>query len=290
VWRETRLPAALRRDAVSVLHSPVAAIPLLTRVPRLATVHELPWLAHPGIEGRAREAVHRVRIRAAVRAAARVVVPSRTVARDLVVLCPRAEGRIVVLPFGIEPRFRTLDRGAWERRLRRRLGIPDGPVLLFVGKARRRKNLPALIDALPRLPGPVSLVLAGVSPHELPRIPGVVTPGFVSDEDLVGLYNLATALVYPSLSEGFGFPPLEAMACGIPVVATTAGAVPEVLEDAALLVDPTSPDSLRSAIERVLLDHDLRRRLSERGRRHSARFCWRKTAERALGLMASVAA
>jgi glycosyltransferase involved in cell wall biosynthesis len=294
IWRETALVRALARDGVSLLHSPVAAIPLLTRVPRSATVHEMPWLRHPGIEGRFREARFRLRIRAAARAAALLVAPSETVARDLLSFCPAAEGKTAILPFGVEEFFRPLAGEGWREETRRRMALPAGPMVLFVGRARRKKNLPVLVDAVTRLrramcPAP-SLVLAGVTRRDVPPGPGVWPLGFVSDGDLVRLYNLASVLAYPSLSEGFGFPPLEAMACGTPVVATSAGAVPEVAGDAALLVDPGSPADLAAAIRSAIEDAPLRDRLTERGSTRVRSYRWPAVGELAARLLDAVAA
>lgn len=294
VWRESTLAPALKRDGVAVLHSPVAAIPMLTGMPRTATVHEMPWLRHPGIEGFFRETRYRARIRMAARTAVRLFVPSLTVARDLVQLCPAAETKITVLPFGVEEIFRPLERGAWRAEARRRLALPDGPVVLFVGKARRKKNLPVLVRAMERLrrtvsPAP-SLVLAGVHAGEVPAGPGVRPLGFVSDRELVELYNLASVLAYPSLSEGFGFPPLEAMACGTPVVAANAGAVPEVVRDAALLIDPASPAALAEALRLAIQDERVRASLSVKGRERAGAFRWTGIADRALALLGTVAA
>jgi glycosyltransferase involved in cell wall biosynthesis len=294
VWRETTLAPALRRDGVTVLHSPVAAIPYLTRVPVTATIHEMPWLRHPGIEGRVREARYRFRIRAAVRAAVRLFVPSLTVARDLLELCPAAESRVSVLPFGVERIFRPLPAGEWREEVRHRFELPDGPVVLFVGKARRKKNLPVLVSAIRRLrermrPMP-GLALAGVDAGEVPREAGVHALGFVPDDDLVRLYNAASVLAYPSLSEGFGFPPLEAMACDTPVVAANAGAVPEVVRDAALLVDPRSPAALAEALRSAIEDERVRAGLRSRGRARALEFSWSGVGARALDLLGAVSA
>ena len=296
VWRDTALCQALRRDAVRVLLSPVAAIPLLTSVARTATIHEMPWLRHPGIEGAFRESRYRLRIRAASRVADRLFVPSLTVARDLISLCPAAEEKISVLPFGVEEIFQPLAEGAWREEARLRLGLPPGPVVLFVGKARRKKNLPVLVRAVEQMrrrmdPKPV-LVLAGVHPGEVEPRPGVVPHplGFVPDLDLVRLYNLASVLAYPSLSEGFGFPPLEAMACGTPVVAARAGAVPEVVRDAALLVDPASPAALAEALRSAIEDVSVRADLTLRGRERVDAFRWAAVGIEALRLLTAVAA
>jgi glycosyltransferase involved in cell wall biosynthesis len=294
LWRELALPPAIRRDGIGVLHSPVAAIPLLTRVPRIATVHEMPWLRHPGIEGHGREAIYRARIKVAARVAHRLFVPSGTVAEDLLSLAPAAAGKVDVLPFGVEEMFKPMPGTDWRGETRRRLSLPEGPVVLFVGKARRRKNLPVLVKAMAMLrerlcPAP-ALVLAGVDFGDLPRHPGILPLGYVSDADLVCLYNLASVLAYPSLSEGFGFPPLEAMACGTPVVAGRAGALPEVSGGAALLVDPASADDLADAIASAIEDQALRRILCDRGHALARTHQWPDVAERARGLLGSAAA
>ncbi|MEN8150296.1 MAG: glycosyltransferase, partial [Planctomycetota bacterium] len=160
--------------------------------------------------------------------------------------------------------------------------------------ARRKKNLPVLVRAVARLrermdPAPV-LVLAGVSPDEVKPGPGVRPLGFVPDRDLVRLYNLAAVLAYPSLSEGFGFPPLEAMACGTPVVAARAGAVPEVVRDAALLVDPASPAALAEALRSAIEDEAVRNDLTLRGHERVGDFRWTGVASEAIRLLGSVAA
>ena len=105
LWRETRLAPALRQDGVDLLHSPVAAIPLRTQVPRVATVHEVPWIRHPGVEGRGREIAHRLRVRAAASVAAAIVVPSESTQADLAAQHPGCAARIRVVPHGVDPLF-----------------------------------------------------------------------------------------------------------------------------------------------------------------------------------------
>jgi glycosyltransferase involved in cell wall biosynthesis len=235
-----------------------------------------------------------MRIRIAARTALRLFVPSETVARDLLEIAPAAAGKVDVLPFGVAEIFRPMPDDSWRVQMRRRLALPADPVVLFVGKARRRKNLPVLLEAVRMLrdrmrPAP-ALVLAGVDAAEVPASPGVVALGYVPDRELVHLYNLARVLAYPSISEGFGFPPLEAMACGTPVVAGRAGALPEVSGNAALLVDPASPAELADALCRAIEDHALRRDLRDRGHLLVRDYQWSGVAERALGLLATVAA
>ena len=112
--------------------------------------------------------------------------------------------------------------------------------------------------------------------------------GYVPDHDLAAILSLATTLAYPSLYEGFGLPPLEAMACGTPVVAGNRGAIPEVCGDAALLVDPTDEAELAAALAAVLSDEDLRRELARRGLERASGFSWSYSAERTLAVYAEV--
>jgi glycosyltransferase involved in cell wall biosynthesis len=173
---------------------------------------------------------------------------------------------------------------------RRELGLPGG-YLLYVGTLEPRKNLPLLLDAWEAMrddeQGAPPLVLAGgygwrsrglMDRLQALRGEGVVLLGRVDQERLVRLLQAATCFVYPSLYEGFGLPPAEALACGVPVVATHGGSLPEVLGDAALLVDPHEPAELAAAIGRALREPGLAAELSARGPRQAARFSWAASA------------
>jgi glycosyltransferase involved in cell wall biosynthesis len=281
VWRELRLGPALKQDGVDLLHSPVAAIPLRTGVPRVATVHEIPWLRHPGIEGPGREIAHRLRVRAAAAFAATVVVPSESTRRDLLAIHPATEEKVRVVPHGVDPRFRPGAPGDDAPALER-AGLAGKPYFLAPGAGRPRKGPDTLLEAYAayRAAGG-ERILAVTGPGKPPAgpPPGVRWLGWVDDAVLVSLYRRADALVYHSFNEGFGLPPLEAMALGVPVVAASAGSVPEVTGDAALLVPPGDAAALAAALKSASEDHGLRARLAKAGPVRAAGFTWERAAE-----------
>lgn len=208
--------------------------------------------------------------------------------------CRVSSERIVVIPEGVEPAFRPLPREAAEE-LRRRYALPDAPLLLHVGHTQPRKNLEGLLHALAivrrRNSHAVLLQVGGVPTarqrtlvESLGLRDAVHFLGPVPESDLIAFYNLADVFVFPSLYEGFGFPPLEAMACGTPVVASRAASLPEVVGDAGLLVDPRDPEALAAAVHRVLQDRELAEGLRRRGLARARQFTWERTARETLAV------
>jgi alpha-1,3-rhamnosyl/mannosyltransferase len=286
VWRELRLAPALRQDGVDLLHSPVAAIPLRTGVPRVATVHEIPWIRHPGIEGPGREIAHRLRVRAAAAFAAAVVVPSESTRRDLLSIHPAAEEKVRVVPHGVDPLFRPGAAGDDGAALGH-VGLEGKAYFLAVGAGRPRKGTDTLLEAYAAYrEGGGERLLAVTGPGKPPAGPpaGVRWLGWVDDALLLPLYRRCDALVYHTLNEGFGLPPLEAMALGVPVVAASAGSVPEVVGEAALLVPPGDAPALAAALRRASEDGALRARLAKEGPARAAGFTWERAAEDVEGI------
>lgn len=191
--------------------------------------------------------------------------------------------------------FQPTDDPSELEKLRRRLGL-EGPFLLYLGGYDYRKNVEVLVEAMARLRDTdAHLVLAGgVKSHQRNGLErraeafGVADRveilGYIDDEDLAGLYQLATAFVYPSIAEGFGLQLVEAMATGCPVVASDESCLPEVVGDAGLLVDPSDAADVGEAMRRVVEDDQLREQLSERGRRRARRFSWRRCARETLAV------
>jgi glycosyltransferase involved in cell wall biosynthesis len=210
---------------------------------------------------------------------------SHSTARDVETFLGVPHDRLRVVPLGVAPVFRPQSAEVVAE-LRRRLELPDR-FCLFVSTIEPRKNLPVLLDAWSHLEHRVPLVVVGSTgwrareiEAKLDRARGDVQRlGTVARRDLPALYSAADCLCHPSWYEGFGLPPLEAMACGTPVVVSDRSSLPEVVGDAGLLVDPADPDAWTAALERVLGDRELRNDLRRRGRARAASFTWTRTAK-----------
>jgi glycosyltransferase involved in cell wall biosynthesis len=292
LWRESRLVEGLREHGADVLWSPVAALPVRGDVPRVATVHEAPWLVRPGMEGLIREQAHKIRLRIAVEVASRIVCPSRSAAAQVAQMYPAVKSRLRVVPYGVPSAFFAPPDECAAAGLRLRAGV-EGPYLLHVGGTRERKNVPLLLRAYARYllqGGRAALVLAGPGepPERTPR--GVRHAGYVSDETLVALYDGAEAVVVSSDSEGFGIPVIEAMARGVPVVATSAGGVPEAAGGAAVLVPPGDDEAFAAALRELEGDAARRAELVERGRVRAASCRFADSAARLYEVLAEAAA
>ncbi|HEY7809897.1 MAG TPA: glycosyltransferase family 1 protein [Allosphingosinicella sp.] len=309
VTGESRLPAALWREVVMgplaaklgarLLHSGITAVPMLpSRTARIATVHELTWL-HAEDPSRALS-VHKLRVAAAAAFADRIIVNSEHTRNDVLSAYPRAQGKVRVVYPGIDPAFRPVTLAPPEAaELRQRFGIPPGPFFIFVGRIEPKKNIDGMLDALAAdLPGKPSLVLIGKMMFDQQRFDSmvaerglggrVIRPGFVPDADLVALLSSADALLYVSQMEGFGFPPLEAMACGTPAIVSDRGAIPEVTGGAAVIVSPDDTPALAAAMHRMLTEPGYRAQLAERGRARAASFSYEAGAKALLEVYAEL--
>lgn len=270
-------------------------IPPPTRSRRLVvTVHDLAYRRFPET---APQATRKWlgRMDRTLRQAAEIIAVSEATKRDLVELDRVDPSRVSVIHHGVDhERYRPPPPEEVDR-VRRIFGL-DGPYVVFVGGIEPRKNLPALARAFATLGGDLRLVVAGSwvpwNPEgrsDLSRTLGglpaqvrarIAFTGYVSERDKVGLLGGAEALVFPSLYEGFGFPVVEAMACGTPVLTSIGSSLPEIAGDAALLVDPRDEEAIAEGIRRLVEDGDLRSRLRERGLVRAQDFRWEETARR----------
>ena len=262
-------------------------------VPRVVvTMHDTLALAHPGLvfpSWRGRVA-WTIKEHAAARWADRIVTVSDAARRDLIAWFGLAEDRVRVVTEGPSEAFRPIPAGPESDAVLTRYQIdPARRFLLYVGGLSPHKNLPRLIEAFARAADHATdLVLVGdmgdVFHTHVPELYAAVNrshipdrvkfTGFVPDADLAHLYGRAYALVQPSLMEGFGLPPVEAMACGTPVLASRAGSLPEVIGDAGTFFDPRDVDSIADTIRSFLGDADGRARLASRALERARRFTW----------------
>ncbi|HYJ46045.1 MAG TPA: glycosyltransferase family 1 protein, partial [Pyrinomonadaceae bacterium] len=286
------LAAELRRRPVDLLHVQYTAPPLAP-CPVVATIHDLSFEHLPETFKRRSRVQLRLTVRRTARQAARIIVPSEHTRRDILETYRVGPERVSVTPLAAPAHFAPVEDEREIERVRRLYGI-EGDYVLAVGSIQPRKNLTRLVHAYsllrrarPQVKLP-HLVLVGkrawlygdtlraIKEHGIEAL--TVLTGYVSEEHLPALYSGALCFIYPSYFEGFGLPPLEAMQCGVPVIAGDRTSLPEVVGPAGLLVDPFDPEALASGLARMIDDAGLRARLRARGIERARRFSWHETA------------
>ena len=282
----------LMRLGLDVLHSPDFIPPHRPSCKSVITVHDLAFLLYPHFLTK-ESARYYGHIDQAVRWTDHIIAVSNSTKRDTIQHLGVPEDKITVVYEAASPIFRPLDKGEAQEQVRNRHGV-EGPFLLFVSTIEPRKNVPTLLRALWQLlecyKEDVRLVLAGgkgwlfedafALVEELNLDDRVHFVGRVSSEDLLYLYNAAELLAHPAFYEGFGLPPLEAMACGTAVVSSTSSSLPEVVGQAGLLVDPTDTEAFTAAMEQVLSDKNVREQMQAAGLEQARSFSWQRTAQR----------
>jgi glycosyltransferase involved in cell wall biosynthesis len=273
VWEQAVLPAQAAR--CRLLYCPANLAPVASRR-TVVVIHDAAALRYPDAYSSAYVAYQRIMLPLLARRARRVVTVSEFSKVELVEVLGARPERITVIPGGVEERFGCDADPTGVRKLY----ALERPYVLVVGTISARKNLGVLEPAARALAERgVELVVAGSDRRYLRAAPVRLRRlGYVADRDLPGLYAGARALAMPSLYEGFGLPCLEAMACGTPVVAAAAGALPETVGDAALLIDPRDADAFAGAILTAVYEDDVRERLADAGRRRAAAYSWSATA------------
>ncbi|MBN1427533.1 MAG: glycosyltransferase family 4 protein [Anaerolineae bacterium] len=302
LWTHTALGPAVRRDRPDVLFVPAHVVPWpgVGSVPAVVTIHDLGYLHYPESHPLSNRLYLDWSTRHSVKTAKRVIAISQATADDLIRLNGVPRQKIRVVHFGIG-NAGAEENGQSFKEVGRRLGIP-GPYILHMGSLHPRKNLARLIDAFALIKDTVnnlSLVMAGQPgwgyDQLLEKIAGlglaenVILPGYVSDADRAALYAGARVYAFPSLYEGFGFPVLEAMAQGVPVVCSNTSSLPELVGDAALTIDPLDVNGLADALRRLLIDEELRQTLTKRGFQRVRLFSWEACAQATLEVLAEAA-
>lgn len=299
MWEQTLLKRMAKKSGVDVLFNPANVAPLYPPVSSVVTIHDLAFLLFPEYFSRGFGAYYRAIIPRIASQASMVITDSESTRSDLESRLGVPGSKIAVIPLGVSPDFRRHIKKDELEAVRRRHNLPR-KFFLSISSLEPRKNLKGLVDAYSILPDDTlaehSLVLAGAG-NRVYADPGlsaslsrlsrgtVMTPGYMPSEDLPAVYRLATALVFPSLYEGFGLPVLEAMAASTPVITSNRSSLPEVAGHAAVLIDPESRKDLAAAMELVANDSGTRNLLIERGKKRAALFSWKKTAEQTLEVL-----
>jgi glycosyltransferase involved in cell wall biosynthesis len=296
LWEQFALPSKAKRSNIDVMFYPDHTASVFRKhFPNIITIHDLAFLAMPETFPIGKRLYKSVAVRQSIHKADKIIAVSHATKEECIRLLNVPKEKIKVIYNGIDSNFKKINLPDIINNTRKQFGLSK-KFILFVGTLEPRKNIIRLIKAFHQLmtAGYIDhkLVIAGKKGwlyseifSEVDRLSlndSVIFLNYITQNDLVNLYSLADMLVYPSLYEGFGFPPLEAMACELPVVASNISSMPEVLGDAALLVDPYSIDDISSAMTKILSDAELRKRLTEKGLQRAKQFSWQMFARELL--------
>ncbi len=301
IWEQFNLPFILKKKKIDLIHGPRDVLPLLCAIKSVVTIHDLGFLLFPHIIKFNPINYWSLFVKQSALKADHIIAVSESTKRDIIRLFNIPDAKITVTHEACNDSFKRIEDECELKRISTKYDFPDR-FILYVGTIEPRKNLNVLLEALHILKKKHSiehkLVIAGKKgwlyadfSKTIKRLgleQDIVFTGYVSDEDLPGIYKLAELFVYPSKYEGFGLPLLEAMACGVPVIASNVSSIPEVVGDAGLLFDPYAPDQLADCIFQVLEDPLLRKKLISNGLKRKEAFSWQKTAEETLNIYKGV--
>lgn len=302
LWSNLRLPLAVRAEKADLFHAPANIGPRFPGAPMVATIHDLiplePHLITPD-SAQWGEAVRRT-----ARKAKRILTPSAYSKQKIVEFCGIPEEKVTVNPWAPDGKCQRVEDGARIAAAQQKYGLrPDVPYAFGFGSDMPRKNTEKVLQAWALLPRQVraerQLLLVGIREPTLSRFKALADElglgescrlhGFADEADLAPLLSGAALLVFPSLSEGFGLPILDAFACGAAVLTSNLSSLPEVAGDAGLLVDPHSVESIAEGLRQLLSDEPLRQTLVERGFERVQAYTWEACARRVLAVFEAAA-
>ena len=303
LWRIAIGPLKLKKiKNLDIVHDPYDIGPLSFKMPfkKIITVHDMAYFFFPRISGLKIIIGHKVLFNKTLKTADKIIAISNSTKEDLITYFKVPEDKIVVIPHGVSEKFKQLDEEDISKSTQKyQLNFP---YILYVGSLESRKNILNLIKAFYELKMKnieQKLVIVGktnenkkilsrfIKNHNLQN--DIVFTGFVADDDLPALYNAADLFVYPSIYEGFGLPPLEAMACGTPVITSNISSLPEVVGDAGIMIDHSNVEALAEAMRDVLADESLRNSIISKGLKRAKMFNWKKCAKETLKVYEEVA-
>lgn len=293
MWEQFTLPGLAKRSGIDLLINPTNTAPVFFGR-NVMVIHDLAFLEYPEwFDSNFVRLYRNIIPRAAKRA--RMIVTISEFSKDRIVqLLKIPPKKVHVIYQGADPAFCPASEDEVERAMVK-FGITR-PYVLFVGSITPRKNLSSAMEAFGLIKTGAAamhtMTVVGVNSYQFPKVNitgkaanGIRAVGYADDRDLPGLYTGADVLVYPSLYEGFGLPPIEAMACGTPVVTSNRSSLPEAVGDAALTVDSKDTKALAEAMERIITDVNLSADLQKRGFQHIKQFTWQRTAKQMLEII-----
>lgn len=297
LWEQIYLPFHLKRKKTDIFHSPTFHVPLISfGTKKVVTIHDLVSFRFPQTQPKSFVAYSRFMIKAAAKFADGIITSSMATKIEIKDILKVNEEKVHVVYGAPRSIFKTIEDKEAIKEMQIRCNLPCR-FILFVGSLEPRKNIGNLIYAFSSMKkkGIIhKLILCGGAGwmneqerlRELAQVSGVgndvIFTGYVPDADLPAFYNLADIFVYPSLYEGFGLPPLEAMACGCPVITSNTSSLPEVVGDAAIMVNPYDVEGLADAMCRVLTNNELRLKMKKQGIERAKMFSWTRCAAETL--------
>jgi glycosyltransferase involved in cell wall biosynthesis len=291
LWEHLILPFQLENNSLLFSPSNIAPLSVPKKTKLVMTLHDVAYKSYPKSVSKFFYWYYTLIIPINIKRADAIITISEASKQEILKYYPFAKDKITVIPLGIGSKYRVIPSIKKERQI------------LYVGSMNARKNLFGLIEAFEKLPKTLgyTLVVVGnfhqnfsVSPQsrllfkQAQKNPHIIFKTGLSNEELIEAYNRASLFIFPSFYEGFGLPPLEAMACGTPVIASNLASMPEVCGDAAIYVDPYNSDAMAQKIQEVLSNEALRQKLIEKGLLHAKQFTWEKAAQGHLKLFESV--
>jgi glycosyltransferase involved in cell wall biosynthesis len=300
VWQRLRLPlpAEFITGRIDLFYSPNFVLPpLLPGTRSLLTIHDLSFIRYPAAFTDSLLTYLQKAVPRSVHRATHLLADSEATRQDLITLFGTPPNKVTTLLLGVSPRFSPVGEANERSCLQNRYGIGSKPYVLSLGTVQPRKNYVRLMQALDPIAVKMDMDLVIAGRHawlsepileQAAQRPFVHMLGFTDDGDLPALYRQAALFAFPSLYEGFGLPPLEAMACGTPVIASNASSIPEAVGQAGLLVDPLDVPAWTQAVRQVFEDTALRDDMTVKGLAHSSEFTWQRSAQKWLSVVSKI--
>jgi glycosyltransferase involved in cell wall biosynthesis len=295
LWEQFLLPRDIWKNKCKLFHGPAFVVPIIKACKYIITIHDLSWIYYPESFTFLNRLYFKVFLPLSIKRADKIIVDSDSTKRDLIKEFNIKEEVIKRVYLGVNENFKTINDSVKLNEIKNKYKLPD-KFILAISTLLPRKNFEGIIKAFSKVHSDIDckLVIVGKKGWLYDNIfktvkdfnlkDNIIFTGYVPDDDLVYLYNLAELFVLPSFYEGFGLPLLEAMACGCPVLASNVSSIPEVVGDAACLVDPYNIEAISAGIKNVLKDGDLRKSMIEKGFKQSKKFSWEKCAKETIAV------